>query len=340
LSLARGLKQRGHAQLIVCPKGSPLAQRAADEGQEVIRAGSIRTLRDRLRNQRFDIVHAHDAKAQTISFRASLGLPVRRVASRQVAFEPRHPLIHRWKYSLTCHGVIAVSQAVRQVLIDAGVPEAHIEVIEPGIEMPKQLPDVQQRVKARARWGFASDELVIGHVAAFTHEKGQDVALQAALLIASELPRARMLLAGDGPERSKPEMVALAGQTSGVAQLPGFIDDLDEFYAALDLFIMPSRSEAWGLTALRAMAFGLPVIASNVGGLPDMVEHGKSGWLVRPESPEALAEAIIDAASDPARLAEFGRNARARAERFSIGRTVERTEQFYLRLLASCHTAA
>jgi glycosyltransferase involved in cell wall biosynthesis len=112
-----------------------------------------------------------------------------------------------------------------------------------------------------------------------------------------------MLLAGDGPERSQPGMLELARQASGIAQLPGFVDDLaDQFYAALDLYIMPSRSEAWGLTALRAMAYGLPVIASNVGGLPEVVEHGKSGWLVPPESPEALADAILDAASDPARL--------------------------------------
>ncbi|MGP0072411.1 MAG: glycosyltransferase family 4 protein [Bryobacteraceae bacterium] len=339
LSLARGLKRRGHYQVIVCPKGSPLAQRAANEDQEVMRVGSIRTLRDRLRNQRFDIVHAHDGKAQTISFRASLGLPVRRVASRLVAFTPRHPMIHRWKYSLTCHGVIALSQSVRQVLVAAGVPDSHIEVIEPGIEMPIQFPGAQGRAEkrreARARWGFSSDEFVIGHIGAFTHEKGQDVALGAAILLASKLPRARMLLAGDGPERLQPEMIALARQASGIAQLPGFVDDLDEFYAGLDLFIMPSRSEAWGLTALRAMAFGLPVIASNVGGLPEVVEQGKSGWLVPSESPEALAGAIVDAASDPARLCEFGRNAQARAEQFSIERTVERTEQFYLRLLAA-----
>ena len=109
---------------------------------------------------------------------------------------------------------------------------------------------------------------------------------------------------------------------------------MNQFYAALDLYIMPSRSEAWGLTALRAMAFGLPVIASNVGGLPEAIEHEKSGWLVPPESPEALAAAILNAASDPARLCEFGRNARERAAQFSIDRTVEKTEQFYLRLLA------
>jgi glycosyltransferase involved in cell wall biosynthesis len=175
---------------------------------------------------------------------------------------------------------------------------------------------------------------VIGHAGAFTREKGQDVALEAALLLASKFPSARILLAGDGPERSQPAMVGLARQAAGMAQLPGFVEDLDGFYSALDLYIMPSRSEAWGLTALRAMAFGLPVIASNVGGLAEVIEAGKSGWLVPAESADALAGAIIAAASDPTRLREFGRAARARAAQFSIQQTVEQTERFYLRLLA------
>ncbi len=302
LSLARGLKKRGHRQVIISPEGSPLTRAAASEQLEVMPLSSIGALRGHLREEQFDIVHAHDGKAQTLSFRASVGLPIHRVASRLVAFTPRHPLIHRWKYSRTCHGVIALSQSVRQVLIAAGVPDSHIEVIVPGIEMPSELPSRDVRSAARARWGFSSNEFVIGHAAAFTHEKGQDIALQAALLLSPSFPRARMLLAGDGPERSNPEIAELARQTSGIAQLPGFVDDLNHFYAALDLYIMPSRSEAWGLTALRAMAYGLPVIASNVGGLPEAIEHDKTGWLVPPESPEALAAAILDAASDPTRL--------------------------------------
>jgi glycosyltransferase involved in cell wall biosynthesis len=284
------LKQRRHIQLIVCPQDSPLAKRAAGEGQEVMPLGSSGKLRSHIRDEKFDIVHAHDAKAQTISFRASLGLPVRRVASRQVAFRPRHPLIHRWKYSRTCDGVIANSQSVRQVLLAAGVPDSHIEVISPGVEIPKELPNPKARAEARAR----------------------------------------MLLVGDGPER-----IQLAREESGIVHLPGFIASLDEFYAALDLYIMPSRSEGWGLTALRAMAFGIPVVASNVGGLPEVVESGKTGWLVPSESPEALAEAILNAASDPDRLCEYGRNARQRASQFSIERTVEQTEQLYRRLLAA-----
>ncbi len=329
LSLARGLRQRGHRQVIVCPEDSPLASRATAEELEVRPIETIGKLRSYLREEHFDVVHAHDARAQTISIRASLGLPVRRVASRQVAFTPRHPLIHRWKYSHTCHAVIANSQTVRQVLIAAGVADSHIEVILPGIEIPNDLPNAGLRAHARARWAFSSDDFVIGHAGAFTREKGQDVALAAGMLLAPRLPQARMLLVGDGPERSNYR----TQWPAAIAQLPGFIEDLAEFYAALDLYIMPSRSEAWGLTALRAMAFGIPVIASNVGGLPELV--AQTGWLVPPESPEALAQAILDAASDPARLCEFGRHARERASQFSIERTVEQTEHLYLRLLAA-----
>jgi glycosyltransferase involved in cell wall biosynthesis len=333
LSLARGLRRRGHHQLIVCPVGSPLAKRAAAEHFELapIGAGAITALRRRLSSEHFDIVHAHDGRAQNISALASAGLPLRRVASRQVAFPPRRPLIHRWKYAKTCHGIIANSEAVRGVLIAAGIPAANIEVIPPGIELPAELPNAGLRAEARARWGFSSEDFVIGHAGAFTREKGQDVALEAARLFAPRLPHARMLLVGDGPERRNP--------TEGIAILPGFLDDLNEFYAALDLFIMPSRSEGWGLTALRAMANGLAVIATDVGGLRELVEQGKTGWLVPPDSPPALADAVEAAASDPARLCEYGRIARERAAQFSIERTVELTEQFYTRLLAVCQTA-
>jgi glycosyltransferase involved in cell wall biosynthesis len=333
LSLARGLRLRNHSQLIVCPSDSALSKRSAADDFELAPVGlaAIAGLRRRLSSEQFDIVHAHDARAQNMSLLASAGLPVRRVASRQVGFPPRHPLIHRWKYTKTCHGIIANSESVRRLLIAAGIPAVNIEVIPPGIALPAELPNAGFRAQARARWGFSNDDFVIGHAGAFTREKGQDVALEAARLLAPKLPNARMLLAGDGPERRN--------QTDGIAILPGFLDDLSEFYAALDLFIMPSRSEGWGLTALQAMANGLAVIASDVGGLPELVEPGKTGWLVPPDSPPALADAIETAASNPARRCEYGRNARERAARFSIQRTIELTEQFYARLLAASHRA-
>jgi glycosyltransferase involved in cell wall biosynthesis len=333
LSLARGLRRRNHNQLIVCPSDSPLAKRAAAEDFEVGPVGleGIMSLRQRLSSEHFDIAHAHDGRAQNISFLASAGLRLGRAVSRQVAFPPRDPLIHRWKYTKTCHGIIANSESVLRVLIASGVPAEKIEVIPPGIEIPAQPPSASLRAQARTRWGFSSEDFVIGHAGAFTREKGQDVALGAARLLAPKLPHARMLLVGDGPERRN--------QTEGIAILPGFLDDLSEFYAALDLFIMPSRSEGWGLTALEAMANGLAVIATDVGGLRELVEQGKTGWLVPSDSPRALADAIEAAASDPATRCDYGRNGRERAAQFSIDRTVQLTEQHYMRLLAACQTA-
>jgi glycosyltransferase involved in cell wall biosynthesis len=312
LTLARGLRTRGYRQTIVCPPASVLAERAHAAGFPIEKLG-LRTA---------DIVHAHSGRALTVAFWKTLGFSLGsggcRVVTRHVAFQPRHPWLYRLKYTRTCHGIIAVSDAVRRGLIDNGVPAAKIEIIHTGIEMPEPAPRDRSRLGA---------DFVIGHMGAFTEEKGQDVAVAAAALIHQSLPRARMVLAGDGPllseiRRKAPENVTF----------PGFITDRAAFFAALDLFIMPSRSEAWGLAALEAMAQGVPVIASDVGGLPEIVEPGNGGWLVPAGDPTALARAITIAASDPDGLRVQGQKARERARLFSVDRMVEQTEAFYGRL--------
>jgi glycosyltransferase involved in cell wall biosynthesis len=265
-----------------------------------------------------DIIHAHSGRAQNIAFRETLWAPVRRVVTRHVAFEPKHPWVHRLKYTWTCHGIIAVSDAVRRALIETGIPAAKIETIHTGIEMPAAAPP-SRRTEA---------DFVIGHMGAFTAEKGQDVAVAAAALLQSSLPRARFVLAGEGP------MFKNVQESSGKnVTLPGFVSDRAAFFASLDVFIMPSRSEAWGLAALEAMAHGVPVIASDVGGLPELVEDGNGGWLVRPGDPSALARAITYAAANPERLREQSQRAWERARLFSVDRMVEQTEAFYRRLV-------
>jgi glycosyltransferase involved in cell wall biosynthesis len=114
---------------------------------------------------------------------------------------------------------------------------------------------------------------------------------------------------------------------------PGFLAERSRFFAALDLFIMPSRAEAWGLAALEAMAYGVPVIASDVGGLAEIVSPEEGGRQVPPGDAAALADAINVAASDRERLRAEGLKGRERARGFSTEQTVERTEAFYRRLL-------
>jgi glycosyltransferase involved in cell wall biosynthesis len=213
---------------------------------------------------------------------------------------------------MTCHGIIAVSESVRDVLTRAGVPAKKIVVIHTGIE----LPPLRRRPKSEA--------FVVGHMGAFTAEKGQDVAIAAA----RDLPRVQFILAGEGPRLGDLRRAAPSN-----VSFPGFIEDHAAFFARLDLFVMPSRSEAWGLAALEAMAHGVPVIASDIGGLREIVELGRSGWLVPAGDASALARAIQEAVADPLRLCKAGLAARERAALFSVETMAEQTEQFYRRLL-------
>jgi glycosyltransferase involved in cell wall biosynthesis len=342
LLLARGLRARGHRQLIVCPEGSALEVRALEEGFEAFalpahdpaHAHGVLQLRQVLQTTPYEILHAHDGRGQTLAWLASWGIAVRRVASRRVTFLPQDRWSTRLKYAHTCHATVAVSDYIRQLLIRAGVPDSKIEVIPDGIEIPAELPAAASRLQVRARWGFGEQEFLVGHLGAFTPEKGQDVALDAFLLLADRFPQARLLLAGDGPTRGSPEIVARIEAAHGRARLCGAIENLCEFFPGLDLFVMPSRAEGLGSSALLAMAHGLPVVASRVGGLPEVVEEEKTGWLIPSGSPAALAEAVVAAASDPARLRRFGLNARERARQFSADIMLERTEALYARLLA------
>ena len=341
LKLARGLRQRGHGQVIVCREESELKTCAQAEEFSCFAlplhdpgyAYGILQLRQHLQVAPCDILHAHDGRGQTVAWLASIGMRVRRVASRRVTFLPRHRWAYRLKYAHTCDAVVAVSDFIRRLLIRSQVPESMIELIPDGIEIPPELPSITRRAETRARWGFGEDEFLVGHLGAFAREKGQEIALEAFRLLIKPLPQARLLLAGEGPTLKDLEITQTCKALGDRVRLCGAIENLAEFFPALDLFVMPSKSEGLGSSALLAMSYGLPVVASRVGGLPEIVEEARTGWLVEPASASALADAILAAASDRARLKQWGLNGRERARQFSVEIMVERTEALYCRLL-------
>jgi glycosyltransferase involved in cell wall biosynthesis len=346
LLLACGLRERGHEQLVVCPEDSLLEERARAEGLRVfalpahdpVHAHGILLLRQRLWAEPFGILHAHDGKGQTIAWLASAGMPVRRVATRRVTFIPTGlaggRLVHRLKYQFTCQVVIAISDFVRQILAESGVPADRIEVIPDGIKVPPELPNIELRSRMRAQWGFEDNDLLIGTMGSITPEKGPDIAIEALRVLERSLPRARLVVAGTFSGRELERRCGTQWARNRV-RLVGSVDNLADFFAGLDLYAMPSRAEGLGSAALLAMAHGVPVVATRVGGLPEVVEDKRTGWLVPPESPTALAEAVVAAASDRARLRAFGLQARERARQFASDIMIERTETLYYRLLES-----
>ena len=343
LLLARGLRARGDHQLIVCCEGSGLEASAAQEGFQIFtlpphdpaHAFGILLLRQQIAMQAIEIVHAHDGHGQTIAWLASVGLPVRRIATRRVTFFPADRWTFPLKYRYTCHAVVTVSDYIRELVVRAGVPSEKIEVIHDGVDLPRHLPGPAERARVRKSWGLSEMDFVMGQLGAFTAEKGQDIALEALARLAVRLPVARLVLAGEGFQIADRALNQKVEQQGERVRILASVKDLADFFSGLDLFLMPSKSEGLGSSALLAMAYGLPVVASRVGGLPELIKENENGWLVAPGSSEALAEAIVAAASDQARLLQFGRNGRKRAEGFSADIMVNRTEALYQRVLGA-----
>jgi glycosyltransferase involved in cell wall biosynthesis len=162
------------------------------------------------------------------------------------------------------------------------------------------------------------------------HDKGLDLLVAAA----AALPQARVVIAGDGPA-----LPALAAQVAalgleGRVLLLGWRSDAQALLAACDVFVLPTRNEALGVSVLEAMAAGRPVVATDVGGVPEAVRHGETGLIVPPENPTALAAAIAELIADPSRAARYGAAGHARAlARFSPAPMAAAVEDVYERVL-------
>jgi glycosyltransferase involved in cell wall biosynthesis len=241
LMLARGLRNRGHHQAIVCLEGSALERKARREGFPIIdlpthdpmHAHGVIQFRQRLLAQKTDVLHAHGGTGQSIAWFASLGMRtrLRRVASRRVTFSPAHAWTTRLKYGRACDGVVAVSQNIKKLLLDARVPEEKIEVIPDGVRVPSVLPGPEIRARVRAAWGFGEGDFVTGHMGAFTTEKGQDIAIKAIAALRPKLPRACLVLAGwPGEDNAFARNVRdLARGAAGSVRLLGYTENLEEF---------------------------------------------------------------------------------------------------------------
>jgi sugar transferase (PEP-CTERM/EpsH1 system associated) len=239
------------------------------------------------------------------------------------------------------HHHIALSKHLESYLRKRiGVPHTRIDQIYNGTDLALFHPATEQR---RTLYPDDPDaRFVIGTVGRMSVVKDQTNLAEAFLRLVQSLPewrgRLRLVMIGDGPLRSRCMSILAQGGMADLAWLPGERDDVPELMRGFDLFVLPSLAEGVSNTILEAMATGLPVVATRVGGNPELVQQGVTGVLVPPAQPQALADAIRQYVVHPDRCLAHGRAARQLAEQqFSLDGMVSRYLSLYERMLVQPH---
>jgi glycosyltransferase involved in cell wall biosynthesis len=298
-----------------------------------------------LRKKRYHIVHTHNSKAGFIGRLAAkwAGVPIivhtvhgfafhdREPAWRQILFRNLERLASRW-----CDKMVFISQPlIDWALSDRITRREKILKIYSGIELDhfKPVPDGEKKA-LKETWGIREEAPVVGMVSKLWEGKGHTTLIHAFEGLKQEIPEAVLVIVGEGYLRDKlSDLVDRLG-LKGSVLFTGFLMDVRRIIATFDVAVLPSFFEGMGRVLLEAMAMGKPVVASSVGGIPDLVHHGKNGLLVTPGSVSELKSALLTLIRNKALAKEMGKEGRKRiSEEFSAGRMAQSIEKLYRELL-------
>lgn len=351
IELLAGLRARGvdaRLLLLAAPDGSgagfaeALTLRGVPVTQVTIRGHLdpllLRRLRRALRDLQPDVVHTHLFHADTYGILAAKLAGVPLVYSSRHDDDPRRrqPMLRivnalLWRMAT---GGVAISEAVRRFTIQIeGAPARKIQRIYYGVPLPVPVYDRKRaRQVMRDLIGAPQDAPLLGMVCRLMDAKGIPDALQAFAQIAPEFPDAHFVIAGDGPLRSTLEKYAHALSIDRRVHFLGWQDDPYKVMAAIDVLLMPSVREGFGLSILEAMSQSVPVIGSTASAIPEVIAHGETGLTVPPRDPAALADALRLLLADKALRMHMGLMGLDRLEtHFGADRMVDETLALYQR---------
>lgn len=339
LALATHLRDAGHEILVAAHPGGPLAARLAERGLASTplecrfghdpRAG--RALRAAARGFGADVVHHHTSRA--LSLAPYLPRAVVQVVTRRMDYAPRGagPYV-RWLYG-RMDAVIAISRAARTALAARGIDAARVAIVPSGVAVETFAG--LDRAAARASLGIAEGDSVVAIVASLHERKGHAVLLDALARLAADGLAPLCLAAGTGPEgdalQDRAQRLGLAARVRWLGQ----VADVRDVLAAADVVAMPSLAEGLGVAAIEAMAAARPVVASAVGGLPELITDDVQGLLVPPGDATQLAGALGRVLGDAALRGRLGQAGRERAGAFSTVAMARGTASVYERALAA-----
>lgn len=339
LRTLRALQERGHQVWLCCRPETELAKRAVAQGVPVkllVFRGdfdpvTIALLARFMKQEHIEVVLTNMDKE------LRLGGLAAKIAGVPAVFPRRgidYPLKNRWRYRLAYNvlatRVIANSEATKQALLRNApwLDSERIEVIYNGIDMQPFLQPSGRCL--RTEWGVPQEAPLLGFVGQLDERKGIEVLLKAFGRVYRQMPQVRLVLAGRGSLQEMIESEMRRQNWGSAVLLPGFMDDVISVMQAIDILLLPSLWEGFGIVLIEAMAAGKPVISTNTSSMPEIIVDGHTGYLVPPGDSKGLADRAIALLQNPSLREQFGNAGRERAiELFTLERMIDQLENLF-----------
>lgn len=339
LRALEALHRRGHTVALLCRPGILVGERAEALGLTVhylaVRGdlGPVTILRAArlLRRGGYEIVLTNmDKELRFMGLAAKLAGGCRVIARRGIDYPLKNRLRYRFSYNVLAAAVIANSEATKRALLRNApwLDPQRVHVIYNGIDpLPFQAPGDGN---FRRRIGVESGVPLIGFIGQLDERKGLQTLLPAFLQVHSCLPACRLVLVGEGPLRGWIEAWRQQHGLTDAVLLTGFNDRIEEVMRDIDLLVLPSLWEGFGIVLIEAMAAGKPCVTTRISSMPEIVLDGETGRVVPVGKSEALAAALIEIAGDAARAAAWGEAGRRRVEtHFTLDQMIDRLETLF-----------
>jgi glycosyltransferase involved in cell wall biosynthesis len=285
-------------------------------------------------NEHFDLAHLHSSRSHGIAFLSSLmGNKTPLVLSRKVDFKLKQNFFSRWKYNHSrIKKIICVSDKIRKIVGNAiSHPEKCVTVYD-GIDL-ERFARKGVRGIIRKEFGIADDEIIIGNIAAIAPHKDYFTFLETVKILTTKI-KAKYFIAGEGPLRIEVEKKIAALQLKNEVNMLGFRNDLENVFAEISILLYTSKEEGLGSTLLDAMAYGLPIVTTEAGGIPEIVKNGFNGLTAPVNDARKLSEQVMLMLNDQSLREKMIANGKSFVKDFSKEKMAERTLAVYKEVIS------
>lgn len=340
LYLAEELSKLKYENYIVCRKNSPIEEEAIKRQIKTITLPYLfewdifsayklaKKIKKIAKNNDIPILHSHTGHTASLSLLTSLFIKAIRIVHRRVEFNILNNPLSRIKYE-NANFIIAVANKIKEKLVEQGFNEEKIIVIPSTIKVEYFMKKNINKKDFFSKFNIPENSIVAGTLAAMTEEKDPFNLIKAAEIVLKKFPEIHFLWGGEGHlEKSSIELVKKLNLEKNF-HIIGYCKDNISFLKSLDIFIFPSSEEGIGSVLIEAMACGLPLIGTNAGGIPELIEDGYNGLIVPKKNPEKLAEAILKLAQNKELREKFGKNSLTKSQNYTTEKMAKETLKVY-----------